>query len=628
MRPVALPLFILTVASASAAQAGITSTWIGATGGLWSAPANWSDGVPGTGGVTDAVITTSRRAMSVTQNGFYSIASLTIGPGCTLVQTDNHDLTITGLVNDGVWSLNSGGSGTDINLNADMTFQGSGVLSLSSHINNRILSVAAERFLTNGANHTITGGGQLGFNNTGIINDGLIQATQASGLLIDVSNGKGFDNNNLVRARDGSTLTFFDTPVDNAGGVIRAEDASTVLFRYGSVSGGTIESVDTGELRTTPEEGTFANVTMNGLLRLPDNADLTLVGTFTNNGTISLESQGSGTDLHLNSPTVTLQGPGVLTMSSHINNRIISVNAERTLVNAAGHTIRGGGQLGFNNTTVQNKGLIEADQPSGMLLDVKDGGNNFNEGTIRVSGSGVLTIAPGAFENRGLVDVDPTRTISRSGTFSQTAGESHVDGTLGITSGSYVQTGGLLTGDGQVNGAVSMQGGSVSPSNADGSEIGSFVVNGAYTQGSDGGYVVDLGLAGNDHLQVNGAAILGGALQIRLVAPFVPVPGQEFTILNANSINGVFGCIVYPVGTGSFFSLVYGPTSVKIVVTSVPAPDADLDFDGVVGAGDISVLLGAWGTDPCNNAICCPADLNGDDIVDAADLAILLGEWG
>ena len=49
----------------------------------------------------------------------------------------------------------------------------------------------------------------------------------------------------------------------------------------------------------------------------------------------------------------------------------------------------------------------------------------------------------------------------------------------------------------------------------------------------------------------------------------------------------------------------------------------DLDCDDLVGASDMSLLLGAWGPNPCH-----PADLDGDGIVGSADLAILLGNWG
>lgn len=53
---------------------------------------------------------------------------------------------------------------------------------------------------------------------------------------------------------------------------------------------------------------------------------------------------------------------------------------------------------------------------------------------------------------------------------------------------------------------------------------------------------------------------------------------------------------------------------------------ADLDGDGSVGAADLALLLGAWGTCPSPPAI-CPADLTGDGVVGPADLAILLAHW-
>jgi len=50
---------------------------------------------------------------------------------------------------------------------------------------------------------------------------------------------------------------------------------------------------------------------------------------------------------------------------------------------------------------------------------------------------------------------------------------------------------------------------------------------------------------------------------------------------------------------------------------------SDLDGNGCVGAGDLAVMLGAWG--PCK---ACAADLNGDGQVSSADLGQLLSDWG
>ncbi len=540
------------------------------------------------------------------------------------------DSTLSGtLTNNGTWSMESSGSLTDLSLNSPtVTLAGPGTLAMSDHGNNRILSINAVRTLVNGPDHTIRGAGNVGGNNTGLVNEGLIEATLPAGLILDMSDSLTLDNNGLLRARNGSTLTIFGTNTDNADGTIRAEDGSIVSIRFGSVTGGVLESLGSGEFTTTTEVTTFVDTTLNGLLRMPNGADSTLSGTLTNNGTWSMESAGSFTDLVLNSPTVTLAGTGTLAMTGHPNNRVFSVGAVRTLVNAFGHTIRGGGALGGNNTAIQNKGVIEANQSTALTIDPQDFADNFNEGTMRVTGNGTMVLGGGAFVNRGLVDITPTRTLSRTGGYNQTAGETRVNGTFTLSGGSYAQTGGLLSGDGTVIGAVSVQGGSASPSNADGSPIGELSLSSSYAQGADGGLVIDLGFEGNDRLAVTGNAQLGGALQVRLVDPFVPFVGQEFTILTASNINGLFGCVEFPNAAAGYFRVVYSTTSVKLVVDITPPQEADLDFDGIVGASDLGLLLGSWGTEPCDNAICCPSDLNGDGIVDALDLAILLGDWG
>jgi len=60
----------------------------------------------------------------------------------------------------------------------------------------------------------------------------------------------------------------------------------------------------------------------------------------------------------------------------------------------------------------------------------------------------------------------------------------------------------------------------------------------------------------------------------------------------------------------------------ELVVDILPALPEDLDGDGVVGSGDLGILLAAWGSsDPA-------ADLDGDGTVGSGDLGILLAAWG
>ena len=67
------------------------------------------------------------------------------------------------------------------------------------------------------------------------------------------------------------------------------------------------------------------------------------------------------------------------------------------------------------------------------------------------------------------------------------------------------------------------------------------------------------------------------------------------------------------------------PNGIQGFILDLPRPQTcpgDLDGDGVVGPVDLSILLGAWGTDSSQ------ADLDGDGIVGPTDLALLLSDWG
>lgn len=59
--------------------------------------------------------------------------------------------------------------------------------------------------------------------------------------------------------------------------------------------------------------------------------------------------------------------------------------------------------------------------------------------------------------------------------------------------------------------------------------------------------------------------------------------------------------------------------------SNAPCP-ADFDGSGDVGAGDLAILLGNWGS--CEDCGDCPGEMNGNCVIDAFDLATLLGAWG
>lgn len=99
-----------------------------------------------------------------------------------------------------------------------------------------------------------------------------------------------------------------------------------------------------------------------------------------------------------------------------------------------------------------------------------------------------------------------------------------------------------------------------------------------------------------------------------------PAPGFVFY----NALNGVYATQVaddpQALYTNAF--KLNGTTLKSDLCGGGPPPcPADLNGDGVVGATDLTLLLGAWGTSG-------PGDLSGDGSVGAPDLTLLLGAWG
>jgi hypothetical protein len=82
----------------------------------------------------------------------------------------------------------------------------------------------------------------------------------------------------------------------------------------------------------------------------------------------------------------------------------------------------------------------------------------------------------------------------------------------------------------------------------------------------------------HDTVGITGAASLGGVLQLSLVDQFVPVAGQQFTVLTASGgIAGAFASILPPPGgpAGLAYEALYTPTSVTLRVVGGCYPNCD-----------------------------------------------------
>lgn len=98
--------------------------------------------------------------------------------------------------------------------------------------------------------------------------------------------------------------------------------------------------------------------------------------------------------------------------------------------------------------------------------------------------------------------------------------------------------------------------------------------------------------SGHDQLLIDGTFHADVMLQVELLDGFVPSPDNTFTILSADSVNGVFDnapeMITFP---GGSFAVDYGPDSVELGQFIVPNVAGDLNGDGVVDGLDIDPFV-------------------------------------
>lgn len=115
---------------------------------------------------------------------------------------------------------------------------------------------------------------------------------------------------------------------------------------------------------------------------------------------------------------------------------------------------------------------------------------------------------------------------------------------------------------------------------------------GPYTFGSTAGLVSDVQSWVNGSQPNHGWAIIGNEVTLKSV--------KRFESRHTNAIE-------------------WRP---KMVINFVPPSPGDVNLDGKVDGGDVTLVLGSWGA--CGE---CAADVTNDGAVDGADIAFVLGYW-
>ena len=161
--------------------------------------------------------------------------------------------------------------------------------------------------------------------------------------------------------------------------------------------------IDNGNSKVSPVtldvHAAIHNITidMDDSLSITNGNSLAVDGpSLTNNGTIALNSTGSGASLNFGATSATLSGIGTVSMSNNATNSI----GGNTLTVTMQETIQGSGtiNLGVGGGTLINQGMIKANQSVPLVLSAFA---TTNTGTIEAINGGTLALSGGTYNNTG-----------------------------------------------------------------------------------------------------------------------------------------------------------------------------------------------------------------------------------
>ena len=352
-----------------------------------------------------------------------------------------------------------------INSGQNLTLSGSGSLTMQAG-NSRVYSYDGTGTLTNSAGYTIQGLGQVGLNNTKIVNAGVITANVANATLtIDPIDGEGgLVNTGTLRAENGGNLQLNTSNYNNQAGTIAALNGSAVSLSNATIQGGLLTTTGTGTITginsSLLDGSTHGAITNTGNLIIGSGQVVFAQGSLIDNHGIT---QQDNTDFRINGgQNLTLSGSGSLTMQAG-NSRVYSSDGMGTLTNSASYTIQGLGQVGVNATKIVNAGVITANVNGQTLaIDPIDGeGGLINTGMLRAENGGNLQLNTSNYNNQaGTIAALTGSAVSLSNatiqggllTTTGTGTITAINSSLldGNTHGAITNTGNLIIGTGQV----------------------------------------------------------------------------------------------------------------------------------------------------------------------------------
>jgi YVTN family beta-propeller protein len=313
--------------------------------------------------------------------------------------------------NTGAIQVNAGANNTQLIMYGPVSLTGGGTVTLTTTSTGlAFVDQSGGQTLTN-VNNTMQGSGYIGVNGLTVVNQGVIDANlPAVGPL--VINPHALTNEGLVEATAGATVQLSGSTFNNTGGTISASGAgSTVQFANGAViQSGTLATSGGGSLGAaagnslTLDGSSHGRLSIVGTYTAADASITYVLGTINNTGVIQVNAVADDTYLAIAS-SVSLIGNGTVSLSTAgAGLAVIDQSGGQTLTNVD-NTLQGTGYIGWNNLSVINQGIINANVAANTL--VLDPAGFTNQGLLEASAGGTLALTGSTINNRtGTIQVN------------------------------------------------------------------------------------------------------------------------------------------------------------------------------------------------------------------------------
>ncbi len=315
---------------------------------------------------------------------------------------------------------------SELLIDGPVTLSGGGTVSLIGNPpneNNRLQDPMGDDGVLTNLDNQIRGRGRVGNNSLQVINQpaGQIIADNTLGtLILDPRPSDPMVNRGILAAQAGGTLALQAGQFNNSGGVIRAEDGSTVRFEdLAEISGGVIRSLNTGVVEVLPnDDPVFNDLIIEGTLQARPASRPEFAGIIDNRGTIVIDGNTTFADFVVDAQTE-LVGQGTIRLTGNLsseNNRMRDLSGDDGILTNVNNVICGRGRIGMDTLQVinQDAGEIVADVAGGtLILDPRATDPMVNQGLLRSNKGGELLLDAGDYDNTdGIIRAETESTVS------------------------------------------------------------------------------------------------------------------------------------------------------------------------------------------------------------------------